>query len=299
VLKQCDGKHFYTLIGNKKKMEIKNTKTCESVGMGHPDKICDQISDGVLDACLAIDKNSRVACECFACNHLIVIGGEITTDAVIDPVKIAWKILKRLEYTENDFTIISNINKQSSDISKLVDKGENALSSSVGAGDQGITVGYATNETTAFLPLEYDIATKLVQKATELKDKNIFIDAKYDMKSQVTITYDSNHQPTVDTVVFSIQHHAFKSDSDRSKFKTFIKEEIILPIIKSYKLNTDFKYYINYVGDFVIGGPFGDTGLTGRKLMVDNYGPSVQHGGGAFSGKDYTKVDRTGAYYAR
>jgi S-adenosylmethionine synthetase len=273
--------------------------TSESVGKGHPDKICDQISDAILDACLKQDKNSRVACECFASNHLIVIGGEITTNAKFDPVQIAKNILIPLGYDKNEFTIISNINQQSSDIAKLVDKKQKQLSESVGAGDQGITVGYATNETKNFMPLEIDIANEIIKHATKLIDSKKFPYANYDMKSQVTIDHTNPKNIKIDTLVLSIQHQAFPNISAKKKFTEFIQKEVFAVVVNKYHLNHDYRQYINYAGDFIIGGPIADTGLTGRKIIVDNYGVAAHHGGGCYSGKDYTKVDRSGAYFAR
>ena len=266
--------------------------TCESVGVGHPDKICDQISDRILTACLQIDKNSRVACEVFASNHLIVIGGEIATKAYVDAVKTAWDVLLPLGYSESDFTILSNINKQSPEISQHVNK-----LNSFGAGDIGIVYGYATNETKEYLPLPYIIASKIMYKVNRLTKQNKLIGANYDSKCQVTCFYNEHHKPVgIDSIIISLQH---KKDANLKKLFTDVKKLVVLPIVKSYDLNDDFTFNINNGGTFVLGGPFGDTGLTGRKLMVDTYGTIAHHGGGAFSGKDYTKVDRTGAYIAR
>lgn len=266
--------------------------TCESVGVGHPDKICDQISDRILTACLQIDKNSRVACEVFASNHLIVIGGEIATKAYVDAVKTAWDVLLPLGYSESDFTILSNINKQSAEISQHVNK-----RNSFGAGDIGIVYGYATNETKEFLPLPYIIASKIMYKVNTLTKQNKLLGANYDSKCQVTCFYNEHHKPVgIDSIIISLQH---KKDANLKKLFTDVKKLVVLPIVKSYDLNDDFTFNINNGGTFVLGGPFGDTGLTGRKLMVDTYGTIAHHGGGAFSGKDYTKVDRTGAYIAR
>ncbi|MDR3257753.1 MAG: methionine adenosyltransferase [Mycoplasmataceae bacterium] len=266
--------------------------TSESVGKGHPDKICDQIADAVLDECLRQDKQSRVACEVLASNHLIVIGGEITTKAYVDVVKVAWSILKPLGYDENEFTIFSNIHSQSPDINKLVDKKDKHI---LGAGDQGIVYGYATNKTKTYMPLSTMLAHELVKTATSLIDKHQFKGAKYDMKSQVTIDW-SNKTPKIDNMLMSIQHEA---SIDRKAFHNFVVNKIMIPLAKKYHLNTNFQTRVNAAGDFIIGGPIGDTGLTGRKIIVDNYGAVAHIGGGAFSGKDYTKVDRTGAYFAR
>lgn len=273
------------------KTNFKNLITSESVGAGHPDKICDQISDHVLDTCLKQDKNSRVACEVFASNRLIVIGGEITTKAYVDVVKCAWDILLPLGYNENDFTIISNVNSQSNDISQSILKKDGEI----GAGDQGIVFGYATNETKNYMPLSITLAHELVKKAEKLRKENKFKWAKSDMKSQVTVDY-TDKKIIVDTVLMSIQHD---EKYNKKEFEKFIKEEIILKTLKEHKLNTDVNIIINPSGKFVIGGPIGDTGLTGRKIIVDTYGGIARHGGGAFSGKDCTKVDRSGAYMAR
>ena len=266
--------------------------TSESVGIGHPDKICDQIADHVLTQCLKHDKNSRVACEVFASNHLIVIGGEITTKAYVDVIKLAWEVLLPLGYNENDFTILSNINKQSPEISQHVDKRR-----SFGAGDIGVVYGYATNETAEYLPLTYVLASRFLFKINELTKQKKLPGANFDTKCQVTCFYDENNKPVgIDTVIISLQH---KKDANLPKLFDEVKKLAIYPIVDEYKLNKDFKVIFNNGGSFIVGGPFGDTGLTGRKLMVDTYGTIGRHGGGAFSGKDYTKVDRTGAYIAR
>ena len=266
--------------------------TSESVGVGHPDKICDQIADHVLTECLKHDKNSRVACEVFASNHLIVIGGEIATKAYVDVIKLAWEVLLPLGYNENDFTILSNINKQSPEISQHVNKRR-----SFGAGDIGVVYGYATNETPEYLPLTYVLASKFLFKINELTKQKKLPGANFDTKCQVTCFYDENNKPVgIDAVIISLQH---KKDANLSKLFDEVKKQAIYPIVDEYKLNKDFNVIFNNGGSFVIGGPFGDTGLTGRKLMVDTYGTIGRHGGGAFSGKDYTKVDRTGAYIAR
>ena len=266
--------------------------TSESVGIGHPDKICDQIADHVLTQCLKHDKNSRVACEVFASNHLIVIGGEITTKAYVDVIKLAWEVLLPLGYNENDFTILSNINKQSREISQHVNKRR-----SFGAGDIGVVYGYATNETAEYLPLTYVLASRFLFKINELTKQKKLPGANFDTKCQVTCFYDENNKPVgIDTVIISLQH---KKDANQLKLFDEVKKLAIYPIVDEYKLNKDFKVIFNNGGSFIVGGPFGDTGLTGRKLMVDTYGTIGRHGGGAFSGKDYTKVDRTGAYIAR
>ena len=265
--------------------------TSESVGAGHPDKICDQISDTVLDRVLTKDPEARVAIETMASNRLIVIGGELTTNCYVDVVDAAWEVLKGLGYSENDFTIISNVNSQSPDINQGVDLEDGEL----GAGDQGIMFGYASTETPELMPLPITLAHALAKRAEELRKNGKFKWAKSDLKSQVTIDY-SGKKPVIKTVLMSVQHAA---DYNEEEFKKFIKNEIMAKVAKEYKLNTDFETYINPTGKFVIGGPVGDAGLTGRKIIVDTYGGKGRHGGGAFSGKDYTKVDRSGAYAAR
>ncbi|MGZ9431900.1 methionine adenosyltransferase [Mycoplasma sp. AC157] len=266
--------------------------TSESVGKGHPDKICDQISDGVLDAILKKDPDARVACEVMASNRLIIIGGEITTKTYVDVVKVAWNTVKKLGYNESDFTIVSNVNSQSPDINQGVDQ----KNGEIGAGDQGIMFGYATDETPEFMPLAITLAHALVKRAEELRVSHKFKWAKSDMKSQVTIDYTDEKNIRIDTILMSIQHDA---NYDENAFKSFIKEEIMLFISNKYNLNNDYKILINPTGKFTIGGPIGDAGLTGRKIIVDTYGGAAKHGGGAFSGKDYTKVDRSAAYAAR
>lgn len=273
-------------------MQFKKLITSESVGAGHPDKICDQISDAILDACLAMDPKSKVACEVFASNHLIVIGGELTTTTYVDVVKIAWDIIKPLGYTENDFTIISNVNNQSSDINQAVVKKDGK----VGAGDQGIVYGYATNECANFMPLSINLAHELVKRAEGLRLQHKFKWAKSDMKSQVTIDYSDYSNLKIDTMLMSIQHD---ENYDQIEFTNFVENEIMNFIANKYKMNTDFKKIVNPSGKFTIGGPIADTGLTGRKIIVDTYGGISRHGGGAFSGKDPSKVDRSGAYFAR
>lgn len=271
--------------------------TSESVSEGHPDKICDQISDAILDACLAQDPYSRVACECFITTNLLVIGGEITTQAVVDYEGIARDVLKRIGYTSSDIGIdaqnceIRNvIGVQSSDIALGTNREVG------GAGDQGIMFGYASRETEGYMPLPVSIAHHLVRYATEKRHQGEFQWARPDMKSQVTIDYTDASHPRIDTILMSIQHD---DDFDEKAFKDYIQDVIMKDVVKKYGMNTDYKVFINPTGRFVIGGPHGDTGLTGRKIIVDTYGGSARHGGGAFSGKDPSKVDRSGAYMAR
>lgn len=272
-------------------MKYKKIITSESVGAGHPDKICDQISDAILDECLAQDKNSRVACEVLACNRLIVIAGEITTHAYVDVVKTAWEIIKPLGYNENDFTIISNVNKQSVDIAQSVNKANKDL---IGAGDQGIIFGYACDETPQYMPLTTVLAHELLKEIEKQRRNKEFVKIQADMKSQVSIDY-SNCTPVIETMLVSIQHDEDYNIKYFNKKVSTIMDQIAI----KYGLNTDFKKIINSSGRFVIGGPIGDTGLTGRKIIVDTYGGIGHHGGGAFSGKDPTKVDRSASYFAR
>ncbi len=271
--------------------------TSESVSEGHPDKICDQISDAILDACLAQDPYSRVACECFITTNLLVIGGEITTQAVVDYEGIARHVLKKIGYTSSDIGIdgeyceIKNvIGVQSSDIALGTNREVG------GAGDQGIMFGYASHETEGYMPLPVSIAHHLVRYATSKRHSGEFQWARPDMKSQVTVDYTDANHPRIDTILMSIQHD---DDFDEKAFKDYIQNVIMKDVVKKYNMNTDYKVFINPTGRFVIGGPHGDTGLTGRKIIVDTYGGSARHGGGAFSGKDPSKVDRSGAYMAR
>ncbi len=273
--------------------------TSESVSEGHPDKICDQVSDAILDACLAGDPTSHVACECFTTTNLFVIGGEITTKAIVDYEKIARDVLLRIGYDSNEkgidgakCKIINCIKNQSQDINMGVEK---EVEEEQGAGDQGIMFGYASNETENYMPLPIVIAHKLVRYASFLRHEGKFKGARPDMKSQVTIDYTSG-SAKIDTVLMSVQHDP---DVDLKEFKEFIVENIMKVVVKSFGFNDDFKVLINPTGRFVTGGPDGDTGLTGRKIIVDTYGGIGRHGGGAFSGKDPSKVDRSAAYAAR
>lgn len=271
--------------------------TSESVSEGHPDKVCDQISDAILDACLKEDPYSRVACECFTTTNLLVIGGEITTNAKVDYESIARDVLLKIGYDHENLGIDGRncqvqivMDTQSADI---------ALGTNVevgGAGDQGIMFGYACNETEGYMPLAVSIAHHLVRYATEKRHSGEFHWARPDMKSQVTIDYTDVDHPRIDTILMSIQHDP---DFNEEEFKAYIQNVIMKDVVYKYNMNTDYKVYINPTGRFVIGGPHGDTGLTGRKIIVDTYGGSARHGGGAFSGKDPSKVDRSAAYMAR
>lgn len=278
-------------------MKEKILFTSESVSEGHPDKVCDQISDAILDECLKQDPYSRVACECFTTTNLVVIGGEISTQAKVDYEKIAREVLIRIGYTDDKIGIDGHdckievvLDTQSADIALGTNKEVG------GAGDQGIMFGYASNETEGYMPLPISIAHHLVRYATEKRHSGEFKWARPDMKSQVTIDYTDNKHPKIDTILMSIQHD---EDFDEDKFKAYIQNHIMKEVIKKYDMNTDYKVFINPTGRFVIGGPHGDTGLTGRKIIVDTYGGTARHGGGAFSGKDPSKVDRSAAYMAR
>ncbi len=273
---------------------MKRYYTSESVGAGHPDKICDQISDAILDELLKQDKNSRVACDVIANDDVIYIGGQITTKGYVDTIKIAWDILKPLGYNENDFKIINAIIPQSSDIALGVDKSKNKK---LGAGDQGLLFGYAIDENEFFMPWPLVLSHELVKRAEYLRKTNNFPYAKADMKSQVTMEYDETNQKIkIAKILMSIQH---ESTFNENEFKNYIIENIIKYVTNKYKFNDDYEILINPTGRFVIGGPKGDTGLTGRKIIVDTYGGFAKHGGGAFSGKDATKIDRSAAYMAR
>lgn len=273
---------------------MKRYYTSESVGAGHPDKICDQISDAILDELLKQDKNSRVACDVIANDDVIYIGGQITTKGYVDTIKIAWDILKPLGYNENDFKIINAIIPQSSDIALGVDKSKNKK---LGAGDQGLLFGYAIDENEFFMPWPLVLSHELVKRAEYLRKTNNFPYAKADMKSQVTMEYDEiNGKIKIAKILMSIQHESTFSENE---FKNYIIENIIKYVTNKYKFNNDYEILINPTGRFVIGGPKGDTGLTGRKIIVDTYGGFAKHGGGAFSGKDATKIDRSAAYMAR
>jgi S-adenosylmethionine synthetase len=270
--------------------------TSESVTEGHPDKIADQISDAILDACLAEDPMSRVACETLTCTGLVVIAGEITTRAYVDFQALVRGTVSAIGYNNalfgfdsNTCSVISSINKQSGDIAMGVDTG--------GAGDQGMMFGYASNETPELMPMPISLAHKLTRRLAEVRKNGQLEYLRADGKSQVTVEYDENHKPVrVDAVVISTQHaETVTNDTLRAD----IMKHVIQGAIPSHLLDADTKYHINPTGRFVIGGPMGDTGLTGRKIIVDTYGGMGRHGGGAFSGKDPTKVDRSACYMAR
>ncbi len=270
--------------------------TSESVTEGHPDKIADQISDAILDACIAEDPYSRVACETLTATGLVVIAGEITTKTYVDFQKIVRGVVQSIGYDNalygfdsNTCAVISSINKQSGDIAMGVDTG--------GAGDQGMMFGYACNENDDYMPTPIALAHKLTLKLSEVRKSGQLPYLRPDGKSQVTVEYDSNHKPKrVDAVVISTQH----ADSiDNETLRADIMKYVIQAAVPANLLDEYTKYHINPTGRFVIGGPMGDTGLTGRKIIVDTYGGMGRHGGGAFSGKDPTKVDRSACYMCR
>lgn len=281
--------------------------TSESVTEGHPDKLCDYISDSVLDECLKQDKNSRVACETLASKGEIYITGEITSKANINIEQIARDAIKEIGYNNASVDIdyrtckiIVNTSKQSQDIAMGVDKSledkEGKDIKSEGAGDQGIMFGFACDETKELMPLPISLAHKLAKKLSEVRKSKEIRDLRPDGKVQVTVEYDNVRPLRVDTVVLSTQHI---DGIDIEKLRKEVKEKIIFKIIPNNLLDENTKYYINPTGRFVIGGPLGDSGLTGRKIIVDTYGGYARHGGGAFSGKDPTKVDRSASYMAR
>ena len=282
--------------------------TSESVTEGHPDKICDQISDAVLDAILAQDPEARVACECSCCTGLILLMGEITTKAVVDYQAIARKTVNEIGYNRAKFGfdaetcgIITSIRKQSPHIAMGVDNsvehretGDKA--DMIGAGDQGMMFGFACDETEEYMPIAITLAHKLTRRLTEVRKNGTLKYLRPDGKSQVTVEYDGKKVKRIDAVVISTQHGEKISTEE---LRADIKKHVIEAVLPSELLDENTKYYINPTGRFEIGGPNGDSGLTGRKIIVDTYGGSCPHGGGAFSGKDPTKVDRSGAYMAR
>ncbi|PLR68510.1 MULTISPECIES: methionine adenosyltransferase [Bacillaceae] len=286
--------------------------TSESVTEGHPDKICDQISDSILDAILEKDANARVACETSVTTGLVLVAGEITTSTYVDIPKIVRETVKEIGYTRAKYgfdaetcAVLTSIDEQSADIAMGVDQALEAREGkmtdeqieAIGAGDQGLMFGFANNETKELMPLPISLAHKLSRRLTEVRKEEILPYLRPDGKTQVTVEYDENDKPVrIDTIVISTQHHP---EISLEQIQRNVKEYVINPVVPKELIDEETKYFINPTGRFVIGGPQGDAGLTGRKIIVDTYGGYARHGGGAFSGKDPTKVDRSAAYAAR
>jgi len=273
--------------------------TSESVSEGHPDKVCDQISDAVLDACLKDDPNSRVACECLATTGLVVVAGEITTNAVVNYAEVARNVLRGIGYTDDEYGINGDtcgvlvaLDRQSPDIAMGVDRSGDDQ----GAGDQGMMFGFACDETPELMPLPIMMAHKLLKKLSELRKQNVLPYLRPDSKSQVTVEYVDGVPKRVETIVVSTQHSEQVTPAD---IKADLEKYLFPEVLGEWWNPKDTKVFVNPTGRFVIGGPHGDTGLTGRKIIVDTYGGMGRHGGGAFSGKDPSKVDRSAAYAAR
>lgn len=276
--------------------------TSESVSEGHPDKVADQISDAILDAILAEDSKGRVAAETLVSTGLVVLAGEITTHANIDYAAITRQTIKKIGYDNTDLgfdykscAVLNAYNKQSPDIAQGVNEGE-GRDLEQGAGDQGLMFGYASDETPALMPLPIYYAHRLMQRQAELRKDGRLPWLRPDAKSQITVRYENNQPVSIETIVLSTQHDP---DISHSAIEEAVIEEIIKPVLPSHLISKNIRYLINPTGRFVIGGPQGDCGLTGRKIIVDSYGGTAPHGGGAFSGKDPSKVDRSAAYAAR
>ncbi|MBQ6575788.1 MAG: methionine adenosyltransferase, partial [Lachnospiraceae bacterium] len=284
--------------------------TSESVTEGHPDKVCDAISDAILDACMEQDPMSRVACETACCTGFVLITGEITTNAYVDMQKVVRDTVKEIGYTKSEYGFDGNtcavfvaIDEQSADIAMGVDKALEAKAGDLkddldtGAGDQGMMFGYATNETEEYMPYPISLAHKLALQLTKVRKDGTLKYLRPDGKSQVSVEYDENGKPLrLEAVVLSTQHD---DDVTQEQIHEDIKKYVFDPVLPKELIDDKTKFFINPTGRFVIGGPHGDAGLTGRKIIVDTYGGYARHGGGAFSGKDCTKVDRSGAYAAR
>lgn len=283
--------------------------TSESVTEGHPDKVCDQISDAILDAIIKEDKDARVACETCSTTGLVMVMGEITTTSYVDIRSIVRKTLEEIGYDNADYgidartcAIITSLEEQSTDIAQGVDESEEYKGNKsdeydrYGAGDQGMVFGYATNETESGLPLPLELSHKLARRLATVRKEKILNYLRPDGKTQVTVEYENDAPKRIEAIVVSTQHDP---DVDYEQLKEDIKREVILKIVDESMIDENTKFFINPTGKFVIGGPMGDAGLTGRKIIVDTYGGFCNHGGGAFSGKDPTKTDRSAAYFAR
>ncbi|MEX0711763.1 MAG: methionine adenosyltransferase [Pirellulales bacterium] len=276
--------------------------TSESVSMGHPDKLADQISDGVLDALLAQDPYSRVACETMVTTGVAILAGEITSKAVVDYTEVARNVIREVGYVDDQMGICADtcavmvaIDKQSPDIALGVNENQET-GKDIGAGDQGLMFGYACNDTRELMPLPIALAHRITNALTAARRQELVPWLRPDAKSQVTVEYDGLKPVRIDTVVVSTQH---APDVQQEELRRFVINQIVKPALPPELVNGDITYHINPTGRFVVGGPHGDCGLTGRKIIVDTYGGWGRHGGGAFSGKDPTKVDRSGAYMAR
>ncbi len=274
--------------------------TSESVSEGHPDKVADQISDAILDSLLEQDKQARVACETMVKTGMVIIAGEITTNAWVDTEAVVRKVVKDIGYTSSEIgfdadscAVINAIGKQSADIAMGVDDGDDKEQ---GAGDQGLMFGYASNETDVLMPAPITYSHRLVQRQAEVRKNGTLPWLRPDAKSQITFRYENNKPVAIDAIVLSTQH---SPEMGGKRLEEAVMDEIILPTLPEEWLHKDTKYFINPTGQFIIGGPVGDCGLTGRKIIVDTYGGMARHGGGAFSGKDPSKVDRSAAYMCR
>ncbi|WP_426350057.1 methionine adenosyltransferase [Alloiococcus sp. CFN-8] len=288
---------------------MKRLFTSESVTEGHPDKICDQISDSILDAIISKDPEARVACETAVTTGMVLVMGEITTKCYVDIPKVVRDTIRKIGYDSAKYgfdcdtcAVLTSIDEQSPDIALGVDKSikgkkaEKDMLEAIGAGDQGMVFGFATNETEEYMPMAIDMAHKLARRLTEARKSGVLEYLRPDGKTQVTVEYEDDRPVRIDTIVISTQHG---EEVQQDKLRNDIMKEVVNAIVPKELIDEDTKFYINPTGRFVVGGPQGDSGLTGRKIIVDTYGGYGSHGGGAFSGKDPTKVDRSGAYAAR